>query len=141
MFRVLLTTLLMTIVALQHGICFCHYVDAFVSQDEAACAEVIPCNEVCCDSQQPTPPTKSTTLPTQNHEDEDSDCPCCKLRQSLAYTPVPLPTEQEGGIPFVTVLSTHEIAEASANFSCANGSAQFSTLDGPVPLILCALRI
>ena len=139
MYRVLLTTVLMTIVALQHGICFCHYVDLVVSQTESACEEVTSYNDVCCDSQQATPPTKST--PTQNHEDEDSDCPCCKLRQSLAFTPVPVYAENDGGMNFVAYLATHDVAAIAANTSFLNRSAQFSTLHEPVPLILCALRI
>src|SRR5436190_2072614 len=103
MFHALLTTVLTAIIALQHGICFGHYVDAFVAQNEAAREETPPCKDFCCDVQQPTSPTKSTARPTQNHDEEDNDCPCCKLRQSLAYTPVRTFTEQDDGVPFVLI--------------------------------------
>ena len=119
MFRVLLVFVLALLVALPHGICFCQYAEA-----------VPPCFEpTCCESEAP---------PADNHEDHDADC-SCKLRESLAAGPAPVDAQRDDCVSFAAFPAAHEFNGTSINDPACFG--QMRVLAGPVPLILCALRI
>jgi hypothetical protein len=140
MLRVLLTPVLIGIVALPHGICFCHFLDAAARRNDSNCEKQIP-GESCCETEQPATPTKSTTPPTDHPDEDDADCPCCKLRPVLACSPAPASAERDGSVNLVTLLAIHESAESAGNILGQIHSTHFRAYDGPGPLILCALRI
>jgi hypothetical protein len=140
MLRVLLTPVLIGIVALPHGICFCHFLDAATRHNDSYCEKQIP-GESCCETEQPATPTKSTTPPADNPDDEDADCPCCKLRPVLACSPAPASAERDGSVNLVTLLAAQESAESALNILGQDQSICIRAYDGLGPLILCALRI
>jgi hypothetical protein len=140
MLRVLLTAVLMGIVALPHGICFCHFLDAAARPNDSKCEIPLP-GESCCETERPATPTRSTTPPADNPNDDDDDCPCCKLRPVLACSPVPASAERDGSVNLVTLLAAQASAELALNILGQNQSICIRAYDGPGPLILCALRI
>jgi cell division septation protein DedD len=140
MLRVLLTPVLIGIVALPHGICFCHFLDAAARHNDVNCEKQLP-GESCCETEQPATPTKSTTPPADNTDDDDANCPCCKLRPVLACGPAPASAERDGAVSLVLLLVAHASAESALNIVGQNQSNCFRTHHGPGPLILCALRI
>ena len=140
MLRVLLTHVLIGIVALPQGICFCHFLDAAARHNASNCEKQLP-GESCCETEQPVTPTKSTTSPADNTNDDDANCPCCKLRPVLACGPAPATAEQDGAFNLVSLLVAHASAETALSIVGEHKSTCFRTHDGPGPLILCALRI
>jgi hypothetical protein len=111
----MLAALLISLVALPHGICFCELVQ---------CASA---NKAILSDDDSTP------------DDHDKDCPC-KLREAMAVV-------QTDVVPFQT---SHLFAcTASPPLHGPTSSVNIDpglfdnakSLDEPIPLILCALRI
>ena len=125
MFRTCVTAVLMLLVGLPNGICFCHYVQASPVDVEPSCCHA----EEDVAPSEPAPP---------GDDGNDDDC-SCKLRQVLSadVSPVEAPRDPShvaivNGAAFDSALSLH-------TFDRSLHSAR--TLDTPIPLILCALRI
>ncbi len=125
MLRLPLTAVLIGIMALPHGICFCHYVEA-----------APPCLEpVCCESHETT-----QIPPADAPEDHDQDCLCCK-RQVPTTSPAPVDAKRDGSFNFATFLAVNDTLTVKANAFSLDCSTPFRLLVEPIPLILCALRI
>jgi len=122
MLRVFLASILMAIVALPQGMCVCHFLHAGPPQSEH-----------CCNEEHPSPGT-----PTDD-SDEHEDCDCT-LREVLAWSSSNVYPERDGTPTFDYFVSPRSTSASIsiALFSPTNGA---NSSDGPIPLILCALRI
>lgn len=125
MLRVWLTSVLMSLIALPHGICFCHYLEASPPPNEP----------VCCDLQEPAP-----TPPQDLPDDDETNCPCCN-RQIPTSSPDPVSAQRDGSANLDTILAMNGFAQIPAPVLDFERSTHFRLFDGPVALILCALRI
>jgi hypothetical protein len=124
MLRVLLTSVLMALLWLPPGFCFCRYLEAAQPQHESTC---------CCEPQEE--PSEST--PGELPDEHEADC-ACKLREVLASGSASIPTEPIG-FAWLHVLA--DFPSSDANLPSIKQLTHFRSLDRPVPLILCALRI
>src|SRR5271165_7195870 len=79
MFRALLSILLMALLALPHGMCFCHYFEAPAESQPA---------DFSLDEQ-----ARPASQPLDDHEHDD--CPCCKLRH-VACVSSPVAVTDDG---------------------------------------------
>lgn len=127
MFRALLTTFLMAIIAWPQGICMCHFAHAEVQ--DGHCQEDATANE---HSGEP-------------EDDEDhgpeGDCTCCKLRQVVAAPIVPSSVDHRDDV----------LVACNVDVDAANGWAMRDELlvlvdsgrnsSFPSARMLCALRI
>lgn len=125
MIRVPVTALLMVLVALPHGVCFCHFVSAETPHEEqhccqsAACLPAAPADEPCHD---------------------DADC-SCKLRDVAAVNPgfsTPDRDDHGPGATFQDSLSACYSADA---VSIRFGSQPYEAIACHVPPQLRALLI
>lgn len=125
MFRALVTTLLMMLISLPHGVCFCHYLPA------PAPAANFP------EEDQPSPSPDSR--PSHEDDDHDRDCPCCKLRPVLTNGVTPFVVHRDDD--FTSLLMPEPIYLRAADALSPTQLRHFRHVDEPIPLILCALRI
>lgn len=123
MLRVLLTSVLMALVTLPQGICFCRYLETVPPHRESTC---------CCELPEPAEST-----PNELPDEHDPDC-ACTLREVLANGPVPVSAE---AFDFVVFHSLADFLATDASLPNVKQSTHFKSLDRPIPLILCALRI
>ncbi len=73
MLRLVLTSVLMVLASLPHGVCFCHFFDSEPAQEETVCCEAI---------------ATTATRQTDEPGEDDADC-ACKLREVPALSPTP----------------------------------------------------
>ena len=122
MFRAFVASILMLLVALPHGVCFCDFVHASSHENETACD--------AGDCTDPAPPPDEP-------DDHDDDC-ACKLRDVMA-----LPQERthidQDSIPMEAVSLSGFSATSTIAFSLRRTLEK--SLDQPAAPILCALRI
>jgi hypothetical protein len=120
MFRTFLSLVLVPILALPHGMCFCHYIEAAPLPQDPSCTHELPA----------TPP--------ESPDDHDADCPC-KLRE--------VSTLHAGSIEVVRDLDlVLSVCDAESMPSTPDVTSHPETSHPranhePVALILCALRI
>ena len=133
MLRVVQTVVLVALVAMPRGICFCHYFDAPPPQ-----------NEQCCEGAEDTPTSphaKSTHVPVHHHDGPDDECPCCKLRHLLAAEQSPLYLERDAGVSFDAIAVIGQPLDSLVSVGWQQQLAHLRVFDRSVPLIPCALRI
>ena len=125
MIRVTLTTVLVVLAALPHGICFCHYFSAGPPHEEFACCSL---------------PTPTDSQSTDDQDEDEADCPC-KLREIPYFSPAAGGPDRDGSSFMV-------VTRSMDNHSCATGpsSSRLQALeadhpDRPIPLTLRALLI
>jgi hypothetical protein len=133
MFRGFLTVVLVALLAMPQGVCLC-------PSALAGTPEVEPASESCC-AQSKSEPVPPTSKPEDDPDDHERDCPC-KLRQVLA-------SDAASSIGSVRDDQTGFLVFAGANLAIVSFAdipvdlqlQLFKSLDSPIPLILCALRI
>jgi len=119
MLRALLTTIVMSLVALPHGICFCDLVHAAVPALE-------PCHE------------DDDREQSQNQEDDhDKDCDCT-LRDTMAPSQTTSVKQLGDSAPLCVLCQLDPIGNQSR---AGVIDPQPNGTETPIPLILCALRI
>ena len=122
MLRVLLAMMLMAMLAMPHGICLCHHFQASSAQD-AYCH-----NEI-------EPPTNPADQP------DDHDCDCgCELREELACGSTAGKAERDDAANFDWAGRLCFSGDTAASIAMPS-FLSFQSPNGPVALILCALRI
>ena len=121
MFRALLSLVLVPILALPHGMCFCHYV-------EAAPFHVEPNGDTC----------EAPATPAESPDDHDADCPC-KLREVAADNTATI--EVTRNLDLVQLACDVPAAPPSADVVGQSGTHHFKADHESRALIPCALRI
>jgi hypothetical protein len=121
MFRALLTSMLMAIMAMPQGICFCHFVQA------------APIEEVNCCHETPG-------VPAAPMDDSDDHACDCTLRESLALEASSANPSRDLAPSLDALAQVYPITHADVASIATTYSAARSSND-PIPLILCALRI
>ena len=123
MLRLPLTAVLVLLVALPQGICFCDFLHSNPVQTES-----------CCEPQSCQAPVQ----PSDDADDHDRDC-SCKLREVLGVSPAPIQPGLDDA-PF-SIPAAAGAMELTAKTHVLSRSSSFMPFDGPMPLTLRALRI
>jgi hypothetical protein len=121
MFRALLTSMLMAIMAMPQGICFCHFVQAAPIQEARCCHE--------------TPDVPAAPVDEQDEHDCD-----CTLRESLALEASSINSSRDLTPSLDALAQVYQVIHADVASVAVSYSSARSSND-PIPLILCALRI
>jgi hypothetical protein len=121
MVRAVLSLVLMPMLALPHGVCFCQFVEAGPTRSEP----------VRCECETPD-------APPENPDDDDGDC-SCKLREVAVRSTAPF--EHINGDDLALYAVDGLISVQSTDISGADHIPPFRACPESLPLILCALRI